>query len=181
MIVASGTSVFSFEQLSVLQLCFFCMILLCISFVFSGTETAFFSLQKLDKQRLSSAGSTGSRVLNFLSKKSSLITTVLIGNETVNVCLASVGVGLIAKVLGDPESELAPYLNILIVTPTLVLVSEITPKVLAYRFNRSWVQLAVWPLTVFFYIVFPARVLIQGVVGILSRLFGVSGNAIRKA
>ena len=41
MIVASGTSVFSFEQLSVLQLCFFCMILLCISFVFSGTETAF--------------------------------------------------------------------------------------------------------------------------------------------
>ena len=32
----------------------------------------------------------------------------------------------------------------------------------------------------FFHIVFPARVLVQGVVGILSRLFGVSGNAIQE-
>lgn len=180
MIVASGTSVFSFEHFSLLQLCLFCLFLLMVSFVFSGTETAFFSLQKIDKQRLSNAGSTGRRILYFLNKKSALITTLLIGNETVNVCLASVGVGLFAKVLGDPESDLAPYLNVLIVTPTLVLMSEITPKVLAYRFNRAWVNLAVWPLTVFYYVVILARVLVQAIVGLLSTFFGVSGRTVQE-
>jgi len=180
MIMAAGTPVFTFEQFSVMQLITFCLILLMVSFVFSGTETAFFSLQKLDKQRLSNEGRTGTRILYFLNKKSSLITTLLIGNETVNVCLASVGVGLFAKLLGDSESSLAPYLNVLIITPTLVLISEITPKVLAYRFNRSWVTVAVWPLTVFYYIVFFARILVQAIVGLLSTFFGVSGRTVQE-
>ena len=37
--------------------------------------------------------------------------------------------------------------EVMVVAPILVLLSEITPKVLAYRFNVGWARIAVWPLT----------------------------------
>src|SRR5687767_5911019 len=61
----------------------FAVLLMC-SFFFSGSETALFSLQKFDRQRLG-AKVGGPRVLKLLERRSALITTIIIGNETVNV------------------------------------------------------------------------------------------------
>jgi len=149
-----------------------CLILLGLSFLFSGTETAFFSLQKLDKQRLLKSGSTGQRVLKLLKRRAALITTLLIGNETVNVTLAATGAELFNTFTNSPT--LNSWLNILIITPTLVLLSEITPKVLAFRFNRQWAKLAIWPLSMFFIVVTVPRIFVQALVSGMSRLFGAS-------
>lgn len=149
-----------------------CVILLMFSFLFSGTETAFFSLQKLEQQRLLNSGRTGKRLFHLLNKKSALITTILIGNETVNVTLGATGAELF-RIPGRPA--LSSLLNILIITPLLVLFSEITPKVLAFRFNQQWVTLIAWPLSAFFYLVAIPRFAVQGVVGLLARAFGVHG------
>ena len=54
--------------------------------------------------------------------------------------------------------------------------SEITPKVLAFRFNQAWVKAAIVPLTIFYYLVWLPRVFVQGIVGLLGRLFGVSST-----
>lgn len=149
--------------------------LLVLSFLFSGTETAFFSLQKLQKQRLEAAGGSGEQVIHLLDRRTALITTILIGNETVNIAFSATGAKLWENLTGIPWLD--PLLPVLLVTPILVLVSEITPKVLAYRFNVQWSRAVAWPLSVFYWVVFPIRILIAGIVTLIARAFGVTPQA----
>lgn len=143
------------------------------SFVFSGTETAFFSLQELDRRRLEeSPSSTHQRIVAVLRERTALITTVLIGNETVNILIASTSTALLAAVAPD-----RPWLTVVLVTPALVLFSEVTPKILAFRFNRLWVDLVVWPLSLLQLVLWPVRVVVAGVVALLARPFGVTRHA----
>jgi putative hemolysin len=150
-------------------------VLLTLSFLFSGTETALFSLQKLQRQRLEAAGGAGAQATRLLERRAAVITTILIGNETVNVAFANTGARLFEDL--TPYAWLNPWLNILVVTPILVLLSEITPKVVAFRFNARWARAAAWPLTAFQWLVVPVRVVVSGVVGVLARGLGVTATA----
>ena len=70
-----------------------------------------------------------------------------------------------------------PWLSVLVLTPTLVLVSEITPKVLAFRFRSAWSTFAAWPLAIFGLAITPLRLLFTNIVSALARLFGVPASA----
>ena len=144
-------------------------VLFAFSFFFSGTEIAMFSLQKMERQKLSVAGRTGARVLAMLEQRSRLITTLLMGNETANVLIAAVGASIVAQVFPDNR-----WVNVLVLTPAILLLSEITPKVLAVRYNRQWALAVAWPLTLFYWVVTPARWIIGGAVTLLARAFRVS-------
>ncbi len=144
-------------------------LLFALSFFFSGTEIALFSLQKVERQRLGSAGRTGARISELLERRGRLITTLLMGNETANVLIAAVGASVIA--------QLAPgnsWLNIVLLTPAILLFSEITPKVLAVRYNRQWALAAAWPFYAFYMMVTPLRWVIGGIVNALASLFRVT-------
>lgn len=144
-------------------------VLFALSFFFSGTEIALFSLQKVERQRLGSAGRTGARISELLERRGRLITTLLMGNETANVLIAAVGASVIA--------QLAPgnsWLNIVLLTPAILLLSEITPKVLAVRYNRQWVLAAAWPFYAFYIAVTPIRWVIGGIVNALASVFRVT-------
>lgn len=146
--------------------------LVVLSSLFSGTETALFSLQKIDRQRLEGGGGAGARAVGHLSRRAALITTLLIGNETANVAFASLGANMFEGL--TPYPWLDPWVNIAIITPTLVMVSEVTPKVVAFRFNVAWARLIAWPLTLFSWLVLPIRWVIGGFVGALARAAGVA-------
>ncbi|MBX2799123.1 MAG: hemolysin family protein [Myxococcales bacterium] len=139
------------------------------SFFFSGSETAYFSLQKVDLEWFSRSNASGRQVSWLLGHRAPLITTILLGNETANIAISATCAGLISAWLPT-----MPWLNVLILTPVLVLVSEITPKVLAFRFRRSWARTAAWPLTAFFWAVMPARVVLSWIVGALASALGAS-------
>jgi putative hemolysin len=143
------------------------------SFVSAGTETAFFSLQKVDRERLARAGTpTGRQTLRLMSRKAPLITTILLVDQTLNVALAATTGGIAAAAV-----PAAPWLNVVVLTPFAVLLTEITPKVIAFRFRRQWSALLTWPITVAYWALFPARVLITGIVSALARLLGAQGEA----
>lgn len=139
-----------------------------MSFFFSGTETALFSLQKVDRQALSRGSQTAKQVETFLGKRAALITSILIGNETANIALSATTAGIVHLLTPDK-----PWLNVVVLTPALVLISEITPKYLALRMNRSWSLLAIWPLTVFFHAIYPVRVLFAWLASRIAMAFGV--------
>jgi len=145
------------------------------SFFFSGTETAMFSLQQVDRERLGKMGQTGVRLGRLLDRRAALITTILMGNETANIALATVAAALV-----DDLFPTMPWLSVVVLTPTLVLVSEITPKVLAFRFRAAWAGLATWPLTLFGIFVSPFRWLFTTIVSGLARLFGVPASSSEK-
>lgn len=139
-----------------------------LSFFFSGTETALFSLQKLDRHSLAGEGGASSQVARLLERgRRPVLSTILIGNETVNIGLSTIAASLIAALL--PEYA---WLNVVLLTPTLVLVSEITPKVIAFRHRRRWARMAIWPLTFLHTVLWPVRTLFTLFVGVLARAFG---------
>jgi putative hemolysin len=134
------------------------------SFFFSGSETAFFSLQERERRRIEEGDSlTDQRIHSMLQRRTSLITTILVGNETANVLISATAAGLFAVFAPDK-----PWLTVLVVTPALVLLSEITPKVLAYRYNVWWASLAVWPLTALYFAVTPVRWVIDALVKLIA-------------
>jgi CBS domain containing-hemolysin-like protein len=142
------------------------------SFFFSGTETALFSLQQVDRERLQRDGTTGRMLHSLLEHRAPLITTILMGNESANIALTAVVAALVDATLPD-----APWVAVLVVTPTLVLVSEITPKVLAFRFRVAWARLATWPLATFAMLVSPVRLVFSALVSALARAAGVPKGA----
>jgi CBS domain containing-hemolysin-like protein len=145
--------------------------LFALSFFFSGTETALYSLQSVDRQALS-RGTYGDRlVARMLGKNGrALNQSILIGNETVNVALAATTASVVAHFLPGYA-----WANVFILTPLLVLISEITPKVLARRYKRRWATLTIWPLTAFFLLVYVPRLLFSGIVYVIGYGFGARG------
>lgn len=137
------------------------------SFFFSGTETAYFSLQKVDREWFSRSDGSGRQVAWLIERRAPLITTILLGNETVNIALSATSAGLIAA-----WAPSMPWLNVLLLTPALVLISEITPKILAFRFRRSWARNVAWPLTAFYWAVLPFRLILSLVVSGVASLLG---------
>lgn len=151
-------------------------IVLCFvgSFFFSGTETAYFSLQKVDQEWFARTHGAGRQVVWLLERRAALITTILLGNETVNIALSATCAGLIAAWFPS-----MPWLNVILLTPVLVLISEITPKILAYRYRRSWARLAAWPLSAFYWLVIPFRLVLSLIVSTLAGLLGAQKDVER--
>lgn len=139
------------------------------SFFFSGTETAYFSLQKVDREWFSRGQGASRQVAWLLERRAPLITTILLGNETVNIALSATCAGVLASWVPT-----MPWLNVVLLTPALVLISEITPKILAFRFRRSWARSVAWPLTGFYWAVLPFRFVLSLVVSGVASLLGAT-------
>lgn len=108
---------------------------LVFSALFSGSEVAFFSLANqqdtLDDGDIS--GSADELILRMLQRPRRLLATILIGNTFANIIasvLAAVVTGNIVAYFGF--SELIVYtLEILVLTFMILILSEITPKIIA--------------------------------------------------
>lgn len=124
--------------------------LLLASAFFSGSEVALFSLRRwrVERYRLEKRGSAP-LVAKLLRDPRRLLVTILIGNETVNICLANVGSELRhgAEVMVSPA--LRPWLApaaALVTALLLVLFGEVVPKNIAIAMPERWALLASRPL-----------------------------------
>jgi gliding motility-associated protein GldE len=108
---------------------------LIFSALFSGSEVAFFSLS--NQQDVLSEGEVGGSadelILRMLQRPRRLLATILIGNTFANIItsvLAAVVTGNIVAYFGF--SEILVYtLEILVLTFMILILSEITPKIIA--------------------------------------------------
>ncbi len=109
---------------------------LVFSAFFSGAEVAFFSLdKKVDRKVIkdSEKDRALARVLHMLEKPRQLLATVLIGNTFANVITAvgaAVVTGRLVALLGLPQ-VIVFTVEIIILTFAIVVLAEITPKLLA--------------------------------------------------
>lgn len=108
---------------------------LIVSALYSGSEVAFFSLvnqmDQLDKDAKS--GGADYRILKMLEKPRRLLGTILIGNTFANIVssvLAAVVTGKIAVFYGLPTT-IVYAVEIVVLTFMILILSEITPKVIA--------------------------------------------------
>ncbi len=108
--------------------------LLFLSSLFSGTETAFFSLSSFQLSRIEESGSANGRVVSDLMKRSDLLLNgILLGNLIVNVLLAATATLLSHLLLTSRglSENLVFLLDIIGVSLFLLILGEVTPKVYA--------------------------------------------------
>ncbi|RKY04101.1 hypothetical protein DRP77_04750 [Candidatus Poribacteria bacterium] len=106
-------------------------VLLAFSAFFSGSETAIFSLTRLQIQRLRERGDKAGRaVVRFCEDLRRLLATVLIGNTFVNIAFSSLVGSLFIQLFGSARGvSFAIPFNLLVI----LIFGEITPKVYAMR------------------------------------------------
>lgn len=109
------------------------LLLLLLSAFFSGSETAFFSLRQPELAALRRGSRAGARVARLVADSPRLLPALLIGNLLVNTAASVVGTAALLERLGPRGLAVAvPTLTLL-----LLVVGEITPKLLALRYRRS--------------------------------------------
>ena len=145
--------------------------LILLSALFSASETAFFSLNVLRLERLAAEGNRrAAEILNFLQKPAELIATILIGNEMVNIAIASVSAVLFVKLFGEDKGA---ALSVPITVITLLIFGEVTPKTLAIKYNERY-AFFIFPFLRFVSrVIAPLRAALVGFASLLLKPFGV--------
>lgn len=112
----------------VLRLVLQCFLLMASAF-FSSSETALFSLSKLELRELRrSRHPVAETLFSLLEQPRRLIISILCGNEIINVAAAA---NMTAILVHLYSGEQVVLLNILIMVPFLLLFGEVTPKTIA--------------------------------------------------
>ncbi len=112
--------------------CIFQVGLLVMSAIFSGSETALFSLSRIDLQKLRhERGQRSEHIHAMLDEPRRLIISILCGNELVNIASAVNMTAILLLLFSDQD---VGWINILIMVPLLLLIGEVTPKTIAVSF-----------------------------------------------
>ena len=121
------------------------VILVGFSAFFSASETAFSSLNQIRlKSRAEDGDSSAARVLNMAEQYDKLLSTILIGNNIVNIAAASIGTILFTRMLG---AERGATVSTIVLTIIVLIFGEVTPKSLAKEMPEK-VATAVSPVLV---------------------------------
>ena len=156
---------------SIIAMCV-CVIL---SAYFSATETAFSSLNKTRIKALSENGNKkASLALKLSDNYDQLISTILIGNNIVNIAAASIATVLFVNLMGQ---EIGTPVSTAVVTVVVLIFGEITPKSIAKdhpetfaMFSAPLIQVLIWLLTPLNFIFSKWKILV-------SKLFKVKENS----
>ncbi len=125
--------------------------LVLMSAYFSATETAFTSINKTRLKNMSEKGNKrAALVLSIAENYDKLLSTILVGNNIVNIALASMGTVLFVKLFPDYGAAISTA----VITVVVLIFGEISPKSIAKdtpenfaMFSAPIIKMLIWILT----------------------------------
>lgn len=149
--------------------------LIIMSAYFSATETAFSSINKTRLKHLANNGDHhAQQVLNVLKKYDQLLSTILIGNNIVNILSASLATILFTSYF--PKTGVS--ISTMVMTIVVLIFGEISPKSLAREAPEKWALLSVSLLKFFIIILSPLNFIFTQWKKILSKIFSFSPSEV---
>ncbi len=139
-----------------------------------------FSLGRIERYRIRENKQTlGARLIqSLLQRPKRLIITILIGNELINIIISALTASFTEDIFalsGWAQASDWVLLKTLVATaiclPLLLIFGEITPKTLALRNPLRFSLFVAIPLSLFYRVVTPLRWLLDGLTGVIVRLF----------
>ncbi len=135
------------------------LILLLFSAFFSGSETALIGSRRLTLTTEAQKGSrSADRALKLIREPGSLLGTILVGNNLVNVAAAALGAYL-----------WGPLTATIVVTLLLLLFGEIPPKTIATYWPESIAKAVSWPISLFKRLFWPMAWVAQSITDLIMR------------
>lgn len=128
---------------------------------FSATETAFSCANKTRLRAMAEKGNKKAELaLNLAEKYDRLISTILIGNNIVNILLASLGTIVFTHHLKD--EELGATISTVVITVAVLIFGEITPKSLANDFPEKFAMFSAPLIRSLIWILMPLNWIFSG-------------------
>lgn len=156
----------------IIQIVLLIFLVMCSAF-FSASETALMSISKIRVRHLVDAEVKGGKKLDLLlSDTDKLLSTILLGNNAVNIGASSLATSLAIGFWGDTGVGIATGLMTLII----LIFGEITPKSLAVRFSEP-ISLKVAPFMLLLVkVLTPVVFILSKITGLFVRIFGGDPN-----
>lgn len=149
------------------------IILVIFSAFFSSAETAFSSLNKVKLKAMEREGREKKieNTLKLAENYDMVLSTILIGNNIVNIASTSIATLFFTGLLGD-NSDLGATVSTVVMTIVVLIFGEVTPKTVAKEKAEAYAIL-ISPIVKLFLIVFyPLNLLFRGWKLLLNKLFG---------
>ena len=144
----------------------FCLISL--SAIFSSSETAYTSLSYLQlRDIVKKHGHTGRLVEQLSEHPNILLTTILIGNNLVNIAASAIATQLTIELFGNQAVGIMTG----VLTLVILIFAEVTPKQLAILHNDKIALRMAYPIKVLSIILFPVIKLIGYFSSAISSFF----------
>ena len=132
------------------------IMLICLAFsaFFSGTETAFTSFNRTKMKNLAAEGNKrAASALKLSDNYDKLLSTILVGNNIVNISLSSIATVWFVALLTDPSvASYAPAISTAVITVAVLIFGEITPKSLA-KDHAEGMAMAICPILRFLVVI----------------------------
>lgn len=149
------------------------IVFLILSAYFSATETAFTSLNRIRMKNLASDGDKrAKRVLDLEGKYDNLLSTILIGNNLVNIGLTAVATALFLEL----SPEYGSVLSTVVVTIVVLIFGEISPKSLAKESPEGFAMFSGPMIHMLMVLLTPLNFLFSQWKKLISKLFKVVDN-----
>lgn len=146
-------------------------ILLALSAFFSSSETALTTVNKHKLRTLIDEGNkSAAKVIKVTENSGKLLSTILIGNNIVNISASALATTLCTNVFGNKYVGIATG----ILTLFVLVFGEITPKTLATRYSIRLSLIFVYPISVLMVIFTPVIWLLNILTGVIFKILRVN-------
>ena len=145
-------------------------ICLVLSAYFSATETAFSTINKTRMKTLAEKGNKRAKLaLTLVEKYDRLLSTILIGNNIVNILLSSIAtIFFIDLFKGDQET--ASTVSTIVITLIVLTFGEITPKTLAKDFPERFAMFSAPIIQFIIWVFMPVSFVFSGLKILLGKI-----------
>jgi len=146
------------------------LVCLFLSAFFSGSETAFISLQKIRLEHLvNTEVKRAGRVARMIQRPEKFLSTVLLGNTFVNTAAVALATLLAVRIWGEQPGILIATIGLTII---LLIFAETTPKTIAAHHTERLALMAVRPLEIISWLFTPFVFVLSWIASGLSKLLG---------
>ena len=149
------------------------VLLVIASAYFSATETAFSSLNKIRLRNMADDGNRKAEAtLRLAEDFDRLLSTLLVGNNIVNITAATLGTLFFTKL----SPEYGATISTVVLTLVILTFGEISPKTIAKENAESWAMVSTPFLRVLSTVLRPLTILFSLLQKAIGKLFHASGD-----
>lgn len=156
------------------------IIVICVimSAYFAATETAFMTFNRIRIKNAAEKGNKKARLVMKLDENyDTMISTILVVNNIVNILASSMGTLLFVAILkGSAFESWSSAISTAVLTVVILTFGEISPKTVAKKMPESFVMFSAPIINIFIYLFMPLTFLFKQLQVLLMKIFKSSDD-----
>lgn len=156
-------------------------VLLLVSGIFSASENAFSNCNKYHFKVLADEGHlTAKIILKLVEKFDNTLVTILVGNNIVQTLMSFLSAMLFYNLVQiyDLGSGVDAILSTIVMGFLVYIVSDTVPKIISKEIPNKLCYVLAYPVYFIYIILFPIRIIFQGILTLVHKIFKIKDDNI---